>query len=65
MLTLAPFWKGFLRNVCVALGNTGNPDHFPILQQLSQHNDPLIAEHASWALRQIQNRQKTNTQRLN
>ena len=54
-------WKGFLRNVCVALGNTGNPDHLPTLQQLSQHNDPLIAEHASWSLRQIQNRQKTNT----
>ncbi len=51
-------WKGFLRNVCVAIGNTGNPDHLPTLQHLSQHNDPLIAEHASWALRQIQNRQK-------
>ena len=55
-------WRGFLRNVCVALGNTGTPDHLPTLQQLSQHNDPLIAEHASWALRQIRTRQKQTSQ---
>ncbi len=51
-------WRGLLRNICVALGNTGHPSHLPALQRLSKHRDSLVAEHATWALNQIQNRQK-------
>jgi len=43
----------FLRNVCVALGNVGTPDDLPALLNAVQDADPLIAEHARWAIREI------------
>jgi epoxyqueuosine reductase len=43
----------FLRNVCVALGNTGNADDLPALEKAAADPDPLIAEHASWAVTRI------------
>jgi len=46
----------FLRNVCVALGNVGTEADLPILQRLAQEPDPLISEHASWAVREITQR---------
>lgn len=47
----------FLRNVCVALGNTGGPGDIPALQAAANGDDPLIAEHAAWALRRIADRE--------
>ena len=44
----------FLRNVCVALGNTGDSEDLPALQLAALDPEPLIAEHAAWALAQIQ-----------
>lgn len=46
----------FLRNVCIALGNTGNHDDLELLKRASKDPDPLIAEHADWAIEQIQKR---------
>ena len=46
----------FLRNVCVALGNTGTQDDLPALQTAAADPDPLISEHATWAIREIENR---------
>ena len=43
----------FLRNVCVALGNTGTPDDLPALHQAARDTDPLVAEHAEWAIAEI------------
>lgn len=43
----------FLRNVCVALGNTGGPDDLPALETAARDPDPLIAEHAAWAIGEI------------
>ena len=43
----------FLRNVCVALGNTGTDDDLPALEIAAADPDPLIAEHAQWAIQQI------------
>ena len=48
----------FLRNVCVALGNTGTEDDVPALELAAQDPDPLINEHADWALQQIADRAK-------
>jgi len=48
----------FLRNVCVALGNTGNPADLPALRQTANDPDPLVAEHGAWAIRQIEGRRK-------
>src|ERR1700682_5833964 len=40
--------RGFLRNVCVALGNVGDLNDLPALQRAAQDPEPLIAEHAMW-----------------
>jgi epoxyqueuosine reductase len=48
--------RGFLRNVCVALGNTGEESALPALQKAVEDPEPLIAEHARWAVGQIQAR---------
>ena len=50
--------RGFLRNVCVALGNVGDPSDLPALERAAADPEPLIAEHAVWAIHQIRNRQK-------
>ena len=44
---------GLLRNVCVALGNVGTSDDLPALEHAAAEPDPLIAEHASWAICRI------------
>jgi len=53
--------RGILRNVCVALGNIGDVDALPALQRASFDSEPLIAEHARWAIEQIQNRERVKT----
>ena len=45
--------RGLLRNVCVALANAGAASHRPILERLSADDDPLVREHARWALDRI------------
>jgi epoxyqueuosine reductase len=45
--------RGLLRNACVALGNLGDARALPALEQASDDPDPLIAEHAHWAMRRI------------
>jgi epoxyqueuosine reductase len=42
--------RGFLRNVCVALGNSGDPRAVPPLVQALDHDEPLVRGHAAWAL---------------
>jgi epoxyqueuosine reductase len=49
-------WKGFLRNVCVALGNCGDAAALPGLRRAAASGEPLVAEHAEWAIRQIEER---------
>jgi epoxyqueuosine reductase len=45
--------RGLLRNVCVALGNTGAASALPVLEAASRNSEPLIAEHARWAMTHI------------
>jgi epoxyqueuosine reductase len=45
--------RGFLRNVCVALGNVGTSEDLPALHEAALDSEPLIAEHAAWAIEQI------------
>ena len=49
--------RGFLRNVCVALGNTGTAADLPALAAAAQDPEPLIAEHAAWAIARIRDRE--------
>lgn len=46
----------FIRNVCVALGNTGNHDDIAALASVADKSDALVAEHAHWAIEQIRSR---------
>lgn len=46
----------FLRNVCVVLGNTGTSGDLPALRRAAADPDPLIAEHAAWAVSKIRAR---------
>lgn len=46
----------FVRNVCVGLGNTGTAEDLPALEKAAADEDPLIAEHAQWAVDRIRKR---------
>lgn len=48
--------RGLLRNVCVALGNIGDKSALPALEKAAGDAEPLIAEHARWAIDQIRKR---------
>jgi len=48
--------RGFLRNVCVALGNVGTAQDLPALERVLADPELLIAEHAAWAISQIKAR---------
>lgn len=43
-------YHGFLRNVAVAMGNSGVTDFRPHLERLARHENAMVAEHAAWAL---------------
>ncbi len=45
--------RGLLRNVCVALGNIGDPEAIPALTNALHDTEPLIRGHAAWALGRI------------
>ncbi len=49
--------RGLLRNVAVALGNSGSADALPALEQAMRDPDPLIRGHAQWAIGQIRRRE--------
>jgi epoxyqueuosine reductase len=46
-------YRGFMRNVCVAMGNQPRPEYRARLQELSHSSEPLIEEHALWALQRL------------
>ena len=41
---------GLQRNACVALGNIGDPAAVPALSNALRSGEPLVREHAAWAL---------------
>ncbi|HMC28807.1 MAG TPA: tRNA epoxyqueuosine(34) reductase QueG [Verrucomicrobiae bacterium] len=45
--------RGLLRNVCIALGNVGDVCALPALTRAAADPEPLIVEHATWAIREI------------
>lgn len=52
---------GVRRNVVTAMGNSGRLEFVPRLQELAIDEDATVAEHARWALRQIQQAQNRST----
>jgi epoxyqueuosine reductase len=47
-------YSGFLRNVAVAMGNRALPEFRKLLERLAASKDSVVAEHARWALTQLQ-----------
>jgi epoxyqueuosine reductase len=45
--------RGYLRNIAVALGNAHVRDSIPALEKALQDDEPLVREHAAWALERI------------
>ena len=43
-------YRGFLRNVAVAMGNSGEKRFLEPLRRLAASPDPVIADHAAWAM---------------
>jgi epoxyqueuosine reductase len=48
-------YRGFLRNVAVAMGNARLTKFRAPLTKLAASEDPLVSEHARWALQQLPN----------
>jgi len=46
-------YAGLVRNVAVAMGNSGEGRYRPALERLAVCGDPLVEEHARWALEQL------------
>ena len=46
-------WRGLLRNALVAAGNSGDRSLVPLLERHAGGGDPLLAEHARWALARL------------
>jgi epoxyqueuosine reductase len=46
--------RGLKRNAAVVLGNVGTVDDVPVLRQALDDPEPLVREHAAWALARLQ-----------
>ena len=55
--------RGLLRNVCVVLGNIGTVEDLPALEKAARHEEPLVREHAEWAMGRIRERSGMQSQR--
>jgi epoxyqueuosine reductase len=45
--------RGLKRNAAVVLGNVGTVEDVPALQQALEDPEPLVREHAAWALARL------------
>lgn len=48
--------RRFKRNICIVLGNVGCVQDIEALKQMKGSTDPVLDEHADWAIRQIERR---------
>ena len=48
-----PKYRGWLRNLCVVMGNSGDRRFIPRLEKLARHEDAIVREHAEWALQRL------------
>ncbi len=50
--------RGLARNAAVVLGNVGTGDDVPLLEVALRHDEPLVREHAAWALGVVRQRDR-------
>lgn len=46
-------YEGFMRNVAIALGNSGQPEARSALEPLAENDNPVISQHARWAIEHL------------
>ncbi len=46
-------YAALARNALLAMGNSGDRRHLPILKEFQNHENPMLAEQARWSLRKI------------
>jgi epoxyqueuosine reductase len=46
-------YRGWLRNLCVVMGNSGDRRFIPWLESAAGNPDPIVVEHAAWALSRL------------
>ena len=46
-------WEGMRRNACIVLGNRRRPAALPALRRALLDSDPVVRDHAEWAIRVI------------
>ena len=47
-------WEGMRRNACIVLGNRRDEAALPALQRVLDDDDPVVREHAAWAIERIE-----------
>ena len=57
--------RGLARNAAVVLGNTGDESDTSLLVQALDHDEPLVREHAEWALDRILSRRHYTSAEVN
>lgn len=50
--------RGYLRNIAIAAGNSRQTELLPALEQAQRDDEPLVKEHAQWAIAQIKKQVK-------
>ena len=45
--------RGVQRNAVVVLGNVGTDADLPLLDAMLQHDEPLLRDHAAWAITRV------------
>ncbi|MDL1878303.1 4Fe-4S dicluster domain-containing protein, partial [Cytophagia bacterium CHB2] len=58
-------WRGFMRNVLVALGNSGERAFLEIVKRFMDHSDPMLAETARWAAQRLQTAEEEKREQEN
>ncbi len=46
-------YRGWLRNLCVVMGNSGDRRFMPWLERMAHHPEAVVREHAQWALERL------------
>ncbi|HLE25514.1 MAG TPA: tRNA epoxyqueuosine(34) reductase QueG [Thermodesulfobacteriota bacterium] len=53
--------NGLLRNIVVAMGNSGLKDFIPYLEESLKDKDPIVRAHSAWALSKLEGEDSYNT----
>ena len=57
-------YEGLLRNVIVAMGNSGDASFIPELEAFARSENPVLSEHARWSLAILRSAPKPAKPRL-